>query len=1130
MRKKHDFKIFVNLKLCYLRPWLFLLAGILLIGMKQVYAQEEKTVTLNVDEQLVRSVLAQLKKMTGHIFVYKESLISKEKRVTLHFTDASLATVVAEICRQIGVRAEFDKQFILLLPDTPKTPVSSKITIRGKVTDADDNPLPGATVVQKGSVNGTVTNENGIYQLELNPKDAQSILFSFIGFKTKEVKYTGETTIQVKLEEQETNLEEVVVTGMFTRRAESFTGSATTFKREDLIQAGNQNLLRSLKNLDPSFQIVESLEFGSDPNRTPEIQLRGKTSFSNLQGDYEGNPNQPLFILDGFETTLQKVYDLDMNRVASVTLLKDAAAKAIYGSKAGNGVVVIETIQPRTGELRVTYMGDLNIEGPDLTGYNLMDASEKLSFEVSRGMYSAGADAESKQLYQELYQTNYQNVLRGVNTYWLSKPLRTGVGHKHTLTLEGGDSRMRYAGGFSYNHIGGVMKESDRKTLAFYTTLSYSYKSLLFRNNMKYTRNTANDSPYGSFSEYTVLNPYWIPYDETGKPIKLLGSYGDEKFYNPLYNASLNTKFYSNYNEIRDNFSVEWKIEQSLKVTGRFSYMRQVNGSEQFYPASHTRFADYDENEMSERKGIYTKEDGQMQSLQANVGINFSRLFGKHLFFVNGTWNISVSQSASNSYTAEGFGNDQMDNISFATQYEKDGTPSGSTSETREMGVIGALNYSFDDRYLFDASIRTTGSSMYGADKRWGMFWSLGMGWNIHKEKFMSMISWLDQLKLRTSVGYTGTQNFSPYQAKARYSYDQNVYDGKLGAILMGLPNRNLKWQRNMDYNFGLDLIAKQCFNLKFDYYISQTDDLLSDITAAPSMGFDTYKENLGKIENRGIDVSLSCTPWRNSQQRAWVTVSVSALHNKNKIEKIYDIFKSSNNKQNSNKDDAIVSYDDLNTLKSQYTDPSTLYYEGQSMTAIWGVRSAGIDPLTGKEMFYDLEGNKTYTWKSYNQVVIGDSNPKLSGNLSLNAGYKGFTLSISCSYKMGGEMYNSTLISKVENATGRENLDCRIFDSWSYVGQISPYKRSNISAANPSPDYTKPTSRFIQKDNELYISSLNIGYDFSDWKPIRDAGMQNLRLSFYMNELLRLSAVEVERGTSYPFARNYSLSLQVTF
>ena len=159
---------------------------------------------------------------------------------------------------------------------------------------------------------------------------------------------------------------------MFTRRAESFTGAATTFKREAILRAGNQNLLKSLKNLDPAFQIMENLEFGSDPNRLPNVQLRGQTSFSNLQGDYEGNPNQPLFILDGFETTIEKVFDLDMNRVASVTLLKDAAAKAIYGSKAGNGVVVIETIRPKAGELRVYYSGDFGIEAPDLTGYDLM--------------------------------------------------------------------------------------------------------------------------------------------------------------------------------------------------------------------------------------------------------------------------------------------------------------------------------------------------------------------------------------------------------------------------------------------------------------------------------------------------------------------------------------------------------------------------------------------------------------------------------------------------------------------------------------------------------------------------------------------------------------------------------------
>lgn len=171
-------------------------------------------------------------------------------------------------------------------------------------------------------------------------------------------------------------------------------------------------MLKSLKNLDPAFQIMENLEFGSDPNRLPNVQLRGQTSFSNLQGDYEGNPNQPLFILDGFETTIEKVFDLDMNRVASVTLLKDAAAKAIYGSKAGNGVVVIETIRPKAGELRVYYSGDFGIEAPDLTGYDLMNAAEKLAYEVQIGMYGPNTAPGVITAYDS-YKKVYDDVQRG---------------------------------------------------------------------------------------------------------------------------------------------------------------------------------------------------------------------------------------------------------------------------------------------------------------------------------------------------------------------------------------------------------------------------------------------------------------------------------------------------------------------------------------------------------------------------------------------------------------------------------------------------------------------------------------------------------------------------------------------
>ena len=245
-------------------------------------------------------------------------------------------------------------------------------TVSGVVTDKNGDPLVGVTIVIKGTYRGTTTNIDGKYSLAGIPADA-TLIFTFIGMDSREVAIEGRTVVDVQMKETATEIEGVVVTGMFTRRAESFTGSSTTFKQEELKAVGNQNLLKSLSVLDPSFQIAENLEMGSNPNSLPNIQLRGETSF-NVQGDYEGNANQPLFILDGFETTLEKVFDLDMNRVESITLLKDAAAKAIYGSKAGNGVVVIQTIRPKSGEVRITYNGDVNIQAPDLKDYNLMNS------------------------------------------------------------------------------------------------------------------------------------------------------------------------------------------------------------------------------------------------------------------------------------------------------------------------------------------------------------------------------------------------------------------------------------------------------------------------------------------------------------------------------------------------------------------------------------------------------------------------------------------------------------------------------------------------------------------------------------------------------------------------------------
>ncbi len=1022
-----------------------------------------------------------------------------------------------------------------------RQPAARKKTyrIQGQVMDTGMDPLPGASVAVEGTNILTMADNNGQFSLNLPVGERSTIVVSYIGMQTVRRTFDGKggdkANIYISMRENAV-LQEVVVTGMFDRRKDSFTGASVTFNKDELLEVGNQNLISSLKNLDPAFQITENLAAGSDPNAMPNLKLRGETSF-NIQGDYDGNQNQPLFILDGFETTLEKIIDLDMNRIQSVTLLKDAAAKAIYGSKAGNGVVVIQTIRPKSGEMRISCNGNLNIEAPDLTGYNMMNAQEKFDWEVAHHKYDNWQAMSNPQAADDLYKSVYDAIASGVDTYWLSKPLQTGVGQKHTVQLEGGDSKIRYIVGASYNNVAGVMKGSSRNTLNINSTLSYTYKNMVFRNQMDYTYNRAKNSPYGSFSDYIGLEPYFAPYDADGRVKQILGyECAEQRFpvYNPLYNAQLNTKDESHYTTFTDNFEMDWHINENFRFTGRFSYSRTENGSDLFYPASHTMFAEYDANGNSDRKGRYTKGDGYSQNISAQAGLSYNKMLGKHAIFLNGTWNLQAVNSASTTVMAEGFGNDNMDDISMATSYFHDSHPTGSDSKTREVGFVGAANYSYADRYLVDFSYRATGSSVYGSDNHWGGFWSAGAGWNIHKEKWFGENSPLSLLKLRYSLGYTGTQNFNPYQARAKYRYPGYFYDGRMGATLMGLPNTSLQWQKVMDQNIGLDAALGQWLTLRAEYYVQNTDNMLTDITLPGSTGFQTYKENMGEMQNRGFELALGVTPWRDNQNRGWLTFTASATRNKNEIKKIYDIFKKSNDDADKKLDSELpwdATDEDIMNHRLTTTRPATKYYEGCSMTAIWGVRSLGIDPATGKEMFLDKNGNVTYTWNSDDQVVIGDTEPTLHGTLGISAGYKGWTLSATASYRIGGDIYNSTLIDRVENVTGFGNLDKRVSETWTKPGDHSLYKKIEMGQApNVRIETTKPTSRFVQHNNELYISSLNLGYEFYRMAFLKSIGLQHLKVSFIANDLLRLSSVKIERGTSYPYARTFSLAVNATF
>lgn len=1100
-----------------------------------LYSQQTKY-EVSFENKTIVSVLNDLRKQTGYAFVRVAGVLDETERVTVNLKDASIEEILDEVLVANGYDYKIENMMVVItkseLHDTQQPAAPVRVT--GTVYDSDSRPLTGVSVTIKGSNRGYGTGVDGKYVIMALKDDV--LVFSFIGKHTVEIPYTGQQTIDVRMEDDIEDIEQVVVTGKFNRRLESETGSSVQFTGEQLAEVGNQNILRSLANLNPSFMIMENLEFGSDPNRMPEVQIRGQKSFPDLQGDYSGNPNQPLFILDGFEVGIEKIFDLDMNRVSTVTILLDASAKAIYGSKAGNGVVIVETIRPERGELRVSYSGTFDIEAPDLTGYNLMNAQEKFDFELKSGFYKA-TQAELQHQMDGFVQQISREIASGVDTYWLSQPLRVGLGNKHSLSLNGGDDVITYGIGLNYNNVTGVMKGSARNTFSGNMNFGYTYKNLRFRNTLELSMNNSINSPYGSFSEYASLNPYWRVRDEEGNLIPYYTiKNSSAKYYNPLYNATLNTRNTSKYTEVRNNFVMDWNIMSNLRATGRFSFSTRNGGSDVFYPSNHTMFADYTAANAN-RKGRYTKGENETTSYQADFGLSYSKIVNKHMFFANANWNMDAQTGTRHTYRAEGFGNDDMDDIAFGAQYMTGTVPSGGSDNSREVGVVGALNYSYDDRYLFDGTLRTSASSKFGSDNKWGLFWSLGAGWNIHKEKFAANSAWLNRWKIRGSVGFTGSQNFDPYQAKARYIYADRTYDGGYGAFLMGLPNMNLRWQRVLDYNVGTDMeLWNRRISVKFDYFVSITDDLLIDMALPPSVGFSSYKENLGKMENRGFDAALSITPWRNAEKRGYVTILVNALHSKSIIKEISDTFEHRNNEQNATKDGEVMmpsqslsqaSYDEAALV---YSRPSTLYYEGQSMNAIWGVRSAGINPVNGEELFYNLNGNIVPTWSSVNQVVMGDTTPDLQGNINLSAGFKGFTFSMSCSYRFGGEIYNTTLINKVEYTTGNVNLDRRVKQVWTEVGQIAPYKRLTNGYSTSSTNATRPTSRLLMRDNEIYISSINLGYDFQNLGRLSKLGLERLRVQFYMNELFRFSSLEIERGTGYPFARHFSFALSATF
>ncbi len=1116
----------------------WLLAIVLFISSLPMLAENDVRLSMTFRNEPLPSVFLRLERNSSYkfLFTYDDA---NEYCVNGTVKNATLLQIVDYALKGKPFHYTVNGKFINIVKNKKVADKSDDIkmrTVGGYVYDEKTKePIIGAQIKVLNTKIITVTDINGAFSFDYYLAGEQRLQVSYVGMQTQVLPIKSQMNIALK--EDAKTLKDVVVTGIFRKAKESYTGSVSTVSKEQLQQFRGQNLLQTLKNADASINFSIDNVNGSNPNNLPSINIRGNSSLpmsvEAFNSGEKNNPNTPLVIMDGFEISLQKLMDYNDEEIESINILKDAAATAIYGSKGANGVIVIVSKQPEPGKLKVNAEVGLQMEIPDLSSYNLMNAAEKLELERRAGLYdyrySMSSNSSTFDLrYKEQYNTRLRAVLSGQNTNWLAKPLRNGVGARYNLRVEGGSKEFRWATDLQYKDTEGAMKGSYRKNFNGAITLMYKYKDLTFRNYTSVGVNNAKESPYGSFSQYAQLQPYDTPYDSDGNLRKLLDPFTsfNSSPENPLYNASLGSFDKSNYLEITNNFSVEWNILPELTFRGQFGITKNdtetnfFRSPEDSYYTNSSTGSSYQTGEGFLRRGLYRYGNGKTFSYNANATLSYNKIFADvHSLYAGLNWTAQQENNDSFSAAFEGIANDDLAKIANARGYSKDELPSGSNSKMRYFGVTGNVNYTYDNKYYIDLSYRVDGNSSYGSSKKYASFWSTGIGWNIHNEAFLKGNKVINMLRLKASYGETGAASgAAETDAYTYYSYvTDNRYMNWMGAVLGGFGNPNLSWQNTKELNIGTEFgLFDNRVKGSFEVYTKRTDNLLSSMSMPLSMGFSTYRANIGEVENKGWEGALQVYVLRDEARHLNLMIGGQLVYNHNEITKLSDAIKQQNEiymQKDADDDDA--------------SGIQNLFYEGKPQYAIYAVKSLGIDPSTGKEIYLDKNGNITDQWKASNKVYCGSSEPLYRGNLNMMLQWRDFTFNASFGYYWGGKTYNSTLRDRVEvtlNDIASYNVDKRVLEQrWYTAGDVVFFKKLSNTRS-------KATSRYVMDNNVLELQSVSLQYKLHGNWLRNNLKLQSAIFAVNLSDIFHWGTIRMERGTSYPYARNVQGSLKLLF
>ena len=977
-------------------------------------------------------------------------------------------------------------------------------TATGLVKDKTGEPMIGVNVLVKGTTNGTITDFDGKFSIPDVPSNA-TLVVSYIGYLTKEVK-SGKDLIIV-LEEDNKTLDEVVVIGYGTVKRRDLTGSVASVTGEKLAANPVANVAQALQGQLPGVSVTSQ---DGRPGAGMSIRIRGGGSIT--------QSNDPLFIVDGVQVS--GIDDIPADNIESIDVLKDAASTAIYGARGANGVILVTTKGGKDGRVSVKYNMYYQMkENPKLL--ETMDPYDYVynTWAYMKSLGDSYGDGVARYFGLGSKYGNHLNEYKNMTTHnYINDLMQTASSWNHDVSLSGGTDKTKFYSSVNYMDDEGIrVKSGFQRWNANFKLTQKINKKLTADFDLRYSEIEINGSGFGNATSAYTYRPVDNPLGDASFTAGFgQGDTNMEETSNPLY--YLNTVDYiKNMYRIRAKGALTWNVIKGLTAKTELSLNRNWNQEKTWNAGQTEKDNSSAKLKKSDGYGVRwaTTLNYEVQGLGDNHNLSF--LVGNEVLASKSDYTEIYGVGYPEGFTMDdAFGMINMTTPSLGQDYFKGeiGTPN------HTLSWFGRANYSYKGKYLLTATFRADGSSKFAPSHQWGYFPAAAAAWRISDEAFMENTrDWLDNLKLRVSYGTSGSDNIDASLWRETWKTEQITVDGeKVTTYVPGdmKGNPDLKWQQTAQSNFALEAgFLKGRITARLEYFFKTTKNALTDISLAPSVGFGTISENLGTIENRGLEWMVSFIPYRDNERAAYWVVNMNGSHNTDKLVKISQALRHVNELNDSNLKDV----------------PLPRYEEGESMNRIWAVRSLGIDPANGQEVFVKrTTGQVTGVWSASDQVPCGNTEPFMEGNINSSFSYKGWGLNLSFNYKFGGQTYNLTLIQKVENADLLNNADRRVMKSrWQQPGDKASFK-ALTNAINGTE--TKASSRFVMDENVLRFSSLTLTYRMDETNAafIKKSIFSSITMNLGMEDLFYWSTVKQERGLDYPFARQFSFSLKVAF